>query len=211
MRPRKLEKSGSDGLFRSRLDQIINMKHPLVALSDRVDWAWFPLVVKGLAPQVLNESQTPGLYKWAGKFPPAKVLDVLDTWFQAVSDIPYDNQHPALGQVGQTLARVLDAISVSIGHDAVTTHPASIIAPSIASQPDVDLCAKTITPTPSGRTISRARLIASVICSSKSRLSVCLYRVASHHDSSQISWAFGPRAEANRSGKYLPIALRCQT
>ena len=40
MRPRKLEKSGSDDLFRSRLDQIINMKHPLVTLADRIDWAW---------------------------------------------------------------------------------------------------------------------------------------------------------------------------
>ncbi len=40
MRPRKQEKSGSDDLFRSRLDQIINMKHPLVALADRIDWAW---------------------------------------------------------------------------------------------------------------------------------------------------------------------------
>ncbi len=39
MRPRKLEKSESDDLFRSRLDQIINMKHPLVALADRIDWA----------------------------------------------------------------------------------------------------------------------------------------------------------------------------
>ncbi len=40
MRPRKLEKSGSDDLFRSRLDQIINMKRPLVAQADRIDWAW---------------------------------------------------------------------------------------------------------------------------------------------------------------------------
>ena len=40
MRPRKTEKSGADDLFRSRLDQIINMKHALVALADRIDWAW---------------------------------------------------------------------------------------------------------------------------------------------------------------------------
>ena len=32
MRPRKTQMSGSDDLFRSRLDQIINMRHPLVAL-----------------------------------------------------------------------------------------------------------------------------------------------------------------------------------
>ena len=28
----------SDDLFRSRLDQIINMRHELVLLSDRIDW-----------------------------------------------------------------------------------------------------------------------------------------------------------------------------
>ena len=32
--------SGSDDLFRSRLDQIINMKHPVVALADKIDWIW---------------------------------------------------------------------------------------------------------------------------------------------------------------------------
>jgi IS5 family transposase len=29
-----------DDLFRARLDQIINMKHALVALADKIDWAW---------------------------------------------------------------------------------------------------------------------------------------------------------------------------
>jgi IS5 family transposase len=32
--------SESDDLFRSRLDQIINMLHPLVGLADKIDWAW---------------------------------------------------------------------------------------------------------------------------------------------------------------------------
>ena len=40
MRPRKTQMSGSDDLFRSRLDQIINMKHPVVALADKIDWIW---------------------------------------------------------------------------------------------------------------------------------------------------------------------------
>ena len=33
MRPRKTEKSGTDDLFRSRLDQIIDMRHELVRLT----------------------------------------------------------------------------------------------------------------------------------------------------------------------------------
>ena len=30
----------SDDLFRSRLDQIINLKHELVLLADRIDWSY---------------------------------------------------------------------------------------------------------------------------------------------------------------------------
>ena len=33
-------KSGHDDLFRARLDQIINLKHELVILANRIDWAW---------------------------------------------------------------------------------------------------------------------------------------------------------------------------
>ena len=40
MRPRKTEKDGSDDLFRARLDQIIDMRHELVRLADRIDWDW---------------------------------------------------------------------------------------------------------------------------------------------------------------------------
>jgi IS5 family transposase len=40
MRPKKPKKAGHDDLFKSRLDQIINMKHELVLLADRVDWDW---------------------------------------------------------------------------------------------------------------------------------------------------------------------------
>jgi transposase, IS5 family len=39
MRPNQLTTSGGD-LFRARLDQIINMKHELVALAGKIDWAW---------------------------------------------------------------------------------------------------------------------------------------------------------------------------
>jgi IS5 family transposase len=40
MRPKQQQKARHDDLFRARLDQIINMKHPLVVLADKIDWAW---------------------------------------------------------------------------------------------------------------------------------------------------------------------------
>ena len=40
MRPKKCDEKGSGDLFRARLDQIINMKHELVQLADRIDWDW---------------------------------------------------------------------------------------------------------------------------------------------------------------------------
>jgi IS5 family transposase len=38
MQPRERRETGEQDLFRSRLDQIIDLKHPLVALGRRVDW-----------------------------------------------------------------------------------------------------------------------------------------------------------------------------
>ena len=40
MRPRERGETGAQDLFRSRLDQIIDMKHPLVALARTVDWSF---------------------------------------------------------------------------------------------------------------------------------------------------------------------------
>ena len=40
MRPKKTKRSGSGDLFRSRLDQIINMDHELVRLAQKLDWEW---------------------------------------------------------------------------------------------------------------------------------------------------------------------------
>ena len=40
MRPKQRETTGEGDLFRARLDQIINMKHELVQLADKIDWAW---------------------------------------------------------------------------------------------------------------------------------------------------------------------------
>ena len=40
MRPKQQLKARHDDLFRARLDQIINMRHELVVLADKIDWAW---------------------------------------------------------------------------------------------------------------------------------------------------------------------------
>ena len=40
MRPKKHKTTGSNDLFRARLDQIINLKHELVLLAGRNDWEW---------------------------------------------------------------------------------------------------------------------------------------------------------------------------
>ena len=37
MRPKQHQTTGSADLFRARLDQIINMKHELVQLADKLD------------------------------------------------------------------------------------------------------------------------------------------------------------------------------
>lgn len=38
MRPREIRESGEADLFRARLDQIIDMRHPLVRLAQQIDW-----------------------------------------------------------------------------------------------------------------------------------------------------------------------------
>ncbi len=40
MRPKQQQKARHDDFFRARLDQIINMKHELVVLADKIDWTW---------------------------------------------------------------------------------------------------------------------------------------------------------------------------
>src|SRR4029434_10141604 len=40
MRPRERRETGKQDLFRSRLDQIIDMKHSLVTLAQTIDWAF---------------------------------------------------------------------------------------------------------------------------------------------------------------------------
>jgi hypothetical protein len=47
MQPRERRETGEQDLFRSRLDQIIDMKHPLVALGRTVDWGFLERGVWG--------------------------------------------------------------------------------------------------------------------------------------------------------------------
>lgn len=56
MRPKKQEMTGAGDLFRSRLDQIINMKHELVRLAGQIDWDW---IDDELAP-LFSENGRPG-------------------------------------------------------------------------------------------------------------------------------------------------------
>src|SRR6185295_6189729 len=57
MRPKKQKTTGSDDLFRARLDQIINMKHELVQLAGKVDWDW----IDGEIAPLYSENGRPGI------------------------------------------------------------------------------------------------------------------------------------------------------
>jgi IS5 family transposase len=57
MRPKQHEATGSGDLFRSRLDQIINMKHELVQLGEKIDWVW---IDSEIAP-LYSEKGRPGI------------------------------------------------------------------------------------------------------------------------------------------------------
>ena len=48
MRPKKHKTTGSNDLFRARLDQIINMKHELVLLAGKIDWDWIDSEIAAL-------------------------------------------------------------------------------------------------------------------------------------------------------------------
>ncbi len=47
MRPKQPTKADHDDLFRARLDHIINMRHELVVLADKIDWAWLDTELAG--------------------------------------------------------------------------------------------------------------------------------------------------------------------
>ncbi|MGY3133487.1 hypothetical protein ACVWZM_004169 [Bradyrhizobium sp. USDA 4501] len=57
MRPKKHKTTGSNDLFRARLDQIINMKHELVLLAGKIDWDW----IDGEIAPLYSENSRPGI------------------------------------------------------------------------------------------------------------------------------------------------------
>src|SRR6202142_2676290 len=57
MRPKKHKTTGSNDLFRARLDQIINMKHELVLLAGKIDWDW----IDGEIAPLYSQNGRPGI------------------------------------------------------------------------------------------------------------------------------------------------------
>ncbi len=57
MRPKKHEATRSGDLFRARLDQIINLKHELAQLAEKVDWDW----IDGEIAPLYSEKGRPGI------------------------------------------------------------------------------------------------------------------------------------------------------
>ena len=57
MRPKKHETTMSGDLFRARLDQIINLKHALVQLAAKIDWAW----IDGEIAPLYSDKGRPGI------------------------------------------------------------------------------------------------------------------------------------------------------
>ena len=57
MRPKKHKATGSNDLFRARLDQIINLKHELIVLAGKIDWGW----IHGEIDPLYSENGRPGI------------------------------------------------------------------------------------------------------------------------------------------------------
>ena len=57
MRPKKHETTKEGDLFRARVDQIINMKHELVQLGGKIDWAW----IDGQIAPLYSDKGRPGI------------------------------------------------------------------------------------------------------------------------------------------------------
>ena len=57
MRPKKHKTTGSNDLFRARLDQIINLKHELALLAGKIDWDW----IDGEIAPLYSENGRPGI------------------------------------------------------------------------------------------------------------------------------------------------------
>ena len=57
MRPKQHKTSGSNDLFRARLDQIINLKHELAQLAGKIDWGFIDAEIAPL----YSENGRPGI------------------------------------------------------------------------------------------------------------------------------------------------------
>ena len=57
MRPKQHETTGSNDLFRARLDQIINLKHELAQLAGQIDWDF----IDGEIAPLYSENGRPGI------------------------------------------------------------------------------------------------------------------------------------------------------
>ncbi|VFU08442.1 conserved protein of unknown function [Methylocella tundrae] len=57
MRPKQHATTGPGDLFRARLDQIINMRHALMQLAGKLDWAW----VDGEIAPLYSDQGRPGI------------------------------------------------------------------------------------------------------------------------------------------------------
>jgi hypothetical protein len=103
-------------------------------------------------------------------------------------------------RAAEFMARNLVPISVSIGHEPVIVQPAFTIACSCASQPDVDLWAKTMTAIPSGAKYRHPSAIAFCICCSNHFPSLWGYLTESHPAISHISLSLAVVTVVNKLG-----------
>jgi hypothetical protein len=81
MRPMQHETTGSNDLFRARLEQIINMKHELVQLVGKIDWAWI-------------DSEIAPLYSDKGRPGIETGLSASSSSSLSPSRLPYHPRHP---------------------------------------------------------------------------------------------------------------------
>src|SRR6476620_7987855 len=57
MRPKKHKTTGSNDLFRARLDQVINLKHELAQLAGQIDWDF----IDGEIAPLYSDKGRPGI------------------------------------------------------------------------------------------------------------------------------------------------------
>jgi len=134
MRPKQQKKADHDDLFKARLDQIINMKHELVVLADKMDWAWLD---EQIAPYFSDQGR-PGepvcfmlgmfILKHTYGLSDEQVWDrwVHDPYFQYFTgeeffqhDLPHERSGMShwRNRIGETLDILLQE-SLRVGHDS---------------------------------------------------------------------------------------------